>query len=133
MLRWINGTSEFNFKDNPFINLLSCEQGRIGKKNWKTIVAKISRLHYGIIPEIVPKSSQKSSQNPSQNRPKNCKRLSLNSLGECLKNCKKYKKLSYWELCMVGCRNYDVAKKTSSYLFSWTAKSNSMWKVHSIT
>ena len=48
------------------------------------------------------------------------------SLGECLKKCKKYKKLSDWELCMVECRNYGVTKKTSIYLVPCTAKSNSM-------
>ena len=124
---FINGTSEFNFKDKSFINLLSSKQEKIWKKNWKKIVAKISPK---IVPEIVPKSSQKTSQNPSENpppnRPKNCKRISFDSLGECLKKCKKYKKLSDWELCMVGCRNYGVTKKTSSYLFPCTAKSNSM-------
>ena len=114
-------------KDKSFINLLSREQEKIRKKNWKKNVTTISPK---IVPEIVQKSSQKSSKNPSQNPPqnlpKNCKRLSLDSLGGCLKKCKKYKKLSDWELCMVGCRNYGVTKKTSSYLSPCTAKSNSM-------
>ena len=96
----------------------------------------VEKISQKIVPEIVQKYSQKLSQNSSknlpQNRTKNCKRLSFDSLGECLKKCKKYKKLSDWELCMVECRNYGVTKKTSSYLFPCTAKSNSMWKVHSI-
>ena len=127
MLRWINGTSELDFEDKSFINLLSSKQEKTWKKNWKKIVTTISPK---IVPEIFQKSSQKSSQNPSQNppqnRPKNCKGLSFDSLGECLKKCKKYKKLSDWELCMVECRNYGVTKKTSSYLFPCMAKSNSM-------
>ena len=56
MLRWINGTSEFNFKDKSFINLLSRKQEKTWKKNWKKIVAKISpkiaktiaELHQGV-------------------------------------------------------------------------------------
>ena len=114
-------------KDKSFINLLSREQVKIRKKNWKNIASTISPK---IVPEIVQKSSPKSSQNPSQkppkNRPKNCRRLSFDRLGECLKRCKKYKKLSDWEVCMVGCRNYGVTKKTSIYLVPCTAKSNSM-------
>ena len=140
MLRWINGTSELDFKDKSFtnllkevqiirnsLNLLSSKQEKPLKKNWKKIVTTISPK---IVPEIVQKSSQKSSKNPSenphQNFPKNCKRLPFDSLEGCSKKCKKYKKLSDWELCMVECRNYGVTKKTSSYLFPCTAKSNSM-------
>ena len=73
----------------------------MGKKN----VAKISPQ---IVPEIVQKSSKNTSENPPQNRTKNCKGLYFDSLGECLKKCEKYKKLSDWELSMVECRNYGV-------------------------
>ena len=134
MPRWINGTSELDFKDKSFINLLSREQEKIRKKNWKKIVAKISPK---IIPKIVQKSSQqspkKSPQNPTNISQNNC-RIALKSLSlsKCVRKCKKYKKLSDWELCMVGCRNYGVTKKTSSYPSPCTAKSNSMWKFHSI-
>ena len=58
--------------------------------------------------KLFQKSSQNPSENPPQNRTKNCKGLSFDSLGECLKKCEKYKKLSDWELSMVECRNYGV-------------------------
>ena len=115
-------------KDKSFINLQSREQEKIRKKNWKKIIAKISPK---IIPKIVQKSSQqfpkKSPQNPTNISQNNC-RIALKSLSlsKCVRKCKKYKKLSDWELCMVGCRNYGVTKKTSIYLSLCTAKSNSM-------
>ena len=109
-------------KDKSFINLLSREQEKIRKENWKKIVAKISPK---IIPKIVQKSSQKSPkkspQNPTKNSQNNC-RIAL----KCGRKCKNYKKLSDWELCMVECRNHGITKKTSSYLSPCTAKSNSM-------
>ena len=112
-------------KDKSFINLLSREQEKIRKKNWKKIVAKISPK---IVPKIVQKSSQqspkKSPQNPTNISQNNC-RIAL----KCIRKCKNYKK-SDWELCMDECRNYlrnyGVTKKTSIYLSPCTAKSNSM-------
>ena len=109
-------------KDKSFINLQSREQEKIRKKNWKKIVAKISPK---IIPKIVQKSSQqspkKSPQNPTNISQNNC-RIAL----KCGRKCKKYKKISDWDLCIVECRNLGVTKKNSSYLSPCTAKSNSM-------
>ena len=113
----LNSSSEFNFKDNSFIDCIASEQEKIWKKyNWKDIVAKISP---NVIPKVVQKSSLKSSKISHQNCPKNCKCFPLNYYGH--QNIKQ---------CMIECRKNGVVSKKITSLLSFCIESNGMFHVY---
>ena len=108
----LNGSSEFNFKDNSFIDCIASEQEKIWKKyNWK---AKNSP---NVIPKFVQKSSLKSSKVSHQNCPKNCKCFPLNYYGH--QNIKQ---------CMIECRKNGVVSKKITSLLSFCIEANGKWK-----
>ena len=113
----LNSSSEFNFKDNSFIDCIASEQEKIWKKyNWKDIVTKISP---NVIPKVVQKSSLKSSKISHQNCPENCKCFPLNYYGH--QNIKQ---------CMIECRKNGVVSKKITALLSFCIESNGIFHVY---
>ena len=124
MQRCLNGSNEFNFKDDSFTNCMANEQEKMWKKyNWKQIVEKMSPK---IIPKIVQKPSLKSSQISTQqsprNPPQNCEnKCKFYPLKMCVYNYK------YKRQCMLECRKYGVVSQMkTTALLPICIKSNGM-------